>query len=307
MQSTLFHASRHVSDAELHPPLVRCTFCGSEALRPTGIVIQRAPDIELLACDACGIRTVSRLPTDDALDAYYASYYAPDAAERTTFDETPRFGRHLAALARRAGLAVDAPLRVLDLGGGDGSIALALLDALGVTEAEVVVVDSVPLACPARAGWSIAQAETLDEAEGVFSIVLASAILEHLPLPGDALDACLDRVAPGGLFYARTPWIEPLRRVLPGLDFCFPGHLHDMGAAFWDRGAANRSDRVRVLASRPSIVENSLQAHPLRALAAWTLKLPAHVEVRLRGKGSGRVRWGFTGGWEVAWVATTAG
>jgi len=302
MQSTLFHASRHVGEDDLHPPLVRCTVCGSEHLEPTGIRIQSGPDIELLACGACGVRTVSRVPTDAALDAYYAEYYDADADERTTFDERPRFGEHLAALWRaRPAYGVTngpiEPLRVLDFGGGDGGLALATLSALACARAEVTVVDSVPLAQARTSAWELRRVDTLDDARGTYDLVLASAILEHLPLPGAALDACLDRLAPEGLFYARTPWIEPLRRRLPSLDFCFPGHLHDMGATFWDRAAAARSRQIQVLRSRPSLVENSLRTHPLRALAAWTLKLPAHLEVRLRGDGSGRVRWGFTGGW----------
>lgn len=298
LRSTLFHASRHLDEDALLPRHEACRGCGATDLRATGVVLQQAPLVRLLRCAHCELRSADRMPTDEALDAYYASYYDADAGERVTLDTRARFGAHLAgALATATG----ARLRILDLGGGDGTLAVEVARAAG-RDAAITVVDSVEPLAAGPAGVTLTRVDTLDETPiGSFDLVIASAILEHLPRPGDALDACVERLAPGGVFYARTPWAEPLARRLPSFDLGFPGHLHDMGAPFWDTAAAARAARVDVVASRPSIVENSLRAHPLRAAAAWLLKAPAHVEGRVRdARGSARW-WTWVGGWEVLW------
>ena len=96
-------------------------------------------------------------------------------------------------------------------------------------------------------------------------------------------------IADGGYFYARTPYVVPLTRLMPRLDLTYPGHVHDMGMDFWDK-VTDAFDFPGVqIESRPSLVETSFTQAPARTFAAYALKAPARI-VR---------SWPFVGGWEV--------
>lgn len=65
-----------------------------------------------------------------------------------------------------------------------------------------------------------------------FDLVVAGAVVEHLPDPKDALTTLFSLVADGGYFYARTPYMYPFLKHLKGMPLGYPGHLHDMGPQF---------------------------------------------------------------------------
>jgi SAM-dependent methyltransferase len=291
-----YHGSLHLDEAQLQPPLAGCPFCRGTGLRRL-FALQEQPRVDLRACDTCGAASASRMPTDTTLTQYYSRYYTETTAQaHVTVDSVPGFAAHLARLAAAA--LPSSPRAVLDFGGGDGSIGIALADRLGRSHPveEVVVVDlsDEPLTrgrTPARR-----QPGLDDLAPGTFDVVLASAILEHLPAPREVLGRLLELAAPGGVFYARTPFVAPLLRVTRRLglevEFCFPGHLHDLGPRFWNQviEVIGPVGRWRVLVSRPSPVETSLRVSPLRTIAAHVAKAPW----RLLGN-----RYPFVGGWEI--------
>src|SRR5262249_29447976 len=103
-------------------------------------------------------------------------------------------------------------------------------------------------------------------------------------------------VRPGGSFYVRTPYAEPLIRLARSIglniDFGFPVHLYDLGEMFWRRilATTDLAGSYSVHSSRPSIVESTLSSAPLRTIAAHLLKAPWW----LIGDS-----YGLIGGWEV--------
>lgn len=297
MKVAAFHASRCLPEADLGPVQAGCLWCGSTNVRPVAVV-QAQPEVELRRCRSCAASSVSRLPTPEALDHYYGSYYQGDADHAVTMDDPTRLAARIAGYAPAAGRH----LRVLDLGGGDGTISAEVLRARGAA-GDVTVVDyDHRRTARAPAGVTISHVTDLAEvpADEVFDLVVASAVLEHLPEPGPVLTDLLGRVAPGGVFYARAPYVEPFlavgRRLGLTIDFTFPAHLSDLGPAFWDGLGAwvPEVKRFDVLASRPSPVETSLRQRPTRTLVAAAAKAPWHV-----AKG-----WPFVGGWEWAARAT---
>lgn len=297
MRSTLYHESRHLTDDELEPGDDTCPLCGATGPRRVIVPIQRDPHVALLACDVCGASSASRMPTEAALTAYYDAYYDPGEAH-VTVDGVSRFGAHIAALAGPG----RGTYRILDFGGGDGSIAIDVARRCirgDVTNADVIVVDFHEPA-PSTPPVHVRSVRELDDAPGAFDLVIASAIIEHLPAAGAILSALIARLAPGGTFYARTPWMAPLARLTGRVDLSFPGHVHDLGAPFWDRAIERMPVDLDVVASRPSIVENALSEHPARALIAHTLKAPAFAQRRL-GLQRWMPTWPLVGGWEVAW------
>ncbi len=301
MRATLYHSSVHLPDADLQAPDTACPLCDHGGPRPIIGTIQRDPDVHLLQCPRCRGASVSRMPTADALDRYYGGYY-DDADVSHTFDEAPRFARHV---MRTSGLAVAGrPLRVLDFGGGDGALALAIAALAidrGAIEVDVTVVDFVTPAPAPDPRVRARAVEHLDDAGDDYDLVLASAILEHLPDATAVLQRLVAALAPGGVFYARTPWVAAFVARAPSFDFGFPGHVHDLGAAFFNGAPARFGLDIDIVASQPSIVENAVAKHPGRAIAAHVLKLPARAEVALKGHGRGGIAWRWVGGWEVFW------
>jgi SAM-dependent methyltransferase len=238
------------------------------------------------------------MPTSEALRSYYADYYE-DADERVTFNLPERLARHIF----KKGFAV-VPRRtvsVLDFGGGDAAIARAIAGLLldrGADRVRIQLVDFNAEVKPLESTRiSLDRSESLNGVdEDAFDLVIASAILEHIPRPIRDLTRLLEALRPGGVLYARTPSVVPLLRLLGhfGLrpDFTFPAHLHDLGEKFWD-GILDQlplKNSIEVLDSRPALVETTFASHPLRTAAAHLLKWPW----RLFGS-----CWGWTGGWEV--------
>jgi len=128
-------------------------------------------------------------------------------------------------------------------------------------------------------------------------LVLASSILEHIPYPQEDFTRLLSAVRPGGLFYARTPCVAALFRILQRIglpvDFTYPAHVHDMGEAYWSsilRFLPPPFQQYSVIWSHPSLVETTLRKNAMRTVAAYVMKAPW----RILGN-----RYQFVGGWEV--------
>jgi hypothetical protein len=76
------------------------------------------------------------------------------------------------------------------------------------------------------------------------------------------------------------------------IDFTYPGHVHDMGQAFWENVLASlrAGSNFRLVRSRPAIVETEFRMHPSRTAVAYALKSPWWL---LRGA------YSMVGGWEA--------
>jgi SAM-dependent methyltransferase len=300
--SAAFHHSQHLMESQLLPPHSACLFCGSK--QRTGLFsLQDNPEIMLLKCNLCGAATASRLPTSEALVEYYNSYYTSSCFRgcdtRITFDNARRFGRHLSKrfLKRNPSSFI----RILDFGGGDGTIALETARNIinrSAASVEITVVDlNTTLAIAADERISLIHRKSLDNLQpDSYQFIIASAVIEHLAQPKPAMNDLLNLLSIGGLFYARTPYIVPLTRLMHligvKLDFTFPAHIHDLGQDFWESYFTMGicPGHFSVLESQPSIVETSLARHTIRTVTAYLLKGPYYIF------GSW---WKLVGGWEV--------
>jgi SAM-dependent methyltransferase len=237
------------------------------------------------------------MPTDDALARYYQGYYDANASGVTVGDTERWAGLWDATILPELAGSERPTLRMLDFGGGNGAIAQALaqrwLRRFASIELCVVDLEADPVAST-RPEVAITSAPTVREAAGQFDVIIASAIIEHVPDPAGTLRELLARTTPGGVVYVRTPYVVPLLRTVGrvvDIDFTFPAHLHDLGRAFWDGVprwlAAER--RIDVAVSRPSAVETTLRSAPARTIAAHAIKAPARISRR----------WPFVVGWEA--------
>ena len=303
--STLYHSRKHLPEERLHPAVSACPWCGC-VKRESVAILQQNPLVTLLQCPDCFATSASRMPTGEALADYYAAYYVTEKFEKTgarvTVGNPGRMGAHFARWME--GRHQGQVLRILDFGGGDGTVAVQAADLLSrrqpaLRRIEIVVVDyntvPIPTPLPNRV-ISLQRHPNLGSLPaGCFDFVIASAVLEHIPEAKVTLDQLLGLMRPGAAFYARTPFIVPLfklcQRFGVDMDFTFPGHVYDLGQLFWEKYfSRHERGNFRVLTSRPSIVESAFHEAFFRTVAAHLCKFP------WRFLGS---KWGFVGGWEI--------
>ena len=125
-----FHASirvDHVSAENLVPADQSCPVCLFSGPRAAVLRIQTTPDIYYLKCPSCGACSTSAMPSPVYLEDYYNKYYAETDAG-VTIRNVNRFARHI--LNRVNLLSGNNVLQILDFGGGDGSVAIAISEIL---------------------------------------------------------------------------------------------------------------------------------------------------------------------------------
>ena len=300
INTAIFHRSLHLDESNLEPPDSRCPFCSSTN-RQHVYILQKNPEVLLLRCVVCHALSASRMPIDEALAEYYSDYYDSSASQASdgqiTFDEPIRLARNLADMYRR--YRGDATVAILDFGGGDGTIshlvAMQLIER-GAAQVNITVVDySKKIVRPQDSRVAINRADSLVDIGDPYGFVIASAVIEHYPRPRVLLRDLLQCVEQGGIFYARTPYMYPIMKLcqLIGVkvDFTYPGHLHDLGQAFWEVYFTNKQPGdFQILESKPSMVETTLRKHFLRTVAAYAFKAPWYLLGR---------SYKYVGGWEV--------
>lgn len=301
VSAAAYHSGRFLQENDLLPESQCCPWCRFSGTREQLLSVQQSPDVWLLGCPVCHAVSTSRVATEAAIDAYYASYYSESASRRVTCGNPGRHARHICSYTKFDSQTTR--ISILDFGGGDGSISHAVaLELARHTRAsiDITVVDyNERLVHPANPRVTLEHAFNLDELSKrqTFDIVLASAILEHLTEPAETTRRLLEMLNPGGYFYARTPCMVPLLRLLKriqiSIDFTFPAHFHDLGQDFWRNVLATlgmAGQEWTVLSNRPSLVETSFSENLSRTLLSYVMKAPWWV------LGSS---YRFTGGWEV--------
>jgi 2-polyprenyl-3-methyl-5-hydroxy-6-metoxy-1,4-benzoquinol methylase len=300
MRATGFHEGMRVGSADVYDASDICPVCRSTQPRKAVFNVQHDPEIDMLECLSCGAFSASQMPKSEFLDHYYAQYYSGES-ESYTLNGPTRFARHIVQFMRDPALAGD--LRILDFGGGDGSLAIAVARCLQErTNASVsVTIDVVDYASPRDPefpGVLIKGHQELADVQGGFDIIIASAILEHIPDAHSAIERLTGMANKSAYMYARTPFILPIARIIPRIDITYPAHVHDMGSAFWSGFTRTFNLDAHIVSSRPSLVETTLRYSPIRTAIARALKFPAHLELALFGQNR-QPLWKFVGGWEA--------
>jgi SAM-dependent methyltransferase len=241
------------------------------------------------------------MPKPEVLADFYRRYY-DSRDEKTTYDDVRRLGRHIDGCLRR-NFHSDRP-RILDFGGGDGALAVEIAQCLLRRNAglsvEICIVDFHQPQIAPHPNITIESCDSLEKLSGRFDLVMASAVLEHIPEVNPVIRKLISLMRGGGWFYARTPYVAPFAFLPFKMDFTFPGHVHDLGPKFWDRVLETFSLDGEILRSEPSPVETILSKHFFRTLAAAALKFPARLEGCLRSsRFHRRHTWKLVGGWEI--------
>jgi SAM-dependent methyltransferase len=297
LTSTFYHKGQFLKENELLPLEKCCVFCRSEN-RKRAAVLQEQPDVYLYECLDCRAVSASRMPLNEVLAKYYSHYYDNNSL-KVASGNVERVAQYLYDGFSGHFKGGDS-LAILDFGGGNGAIAYALAKGHLLNKYKnisITVVDYAETRKSEIPEITLKHYETLSQIDsGKFDLVLASVVLEHIPYPEPVLENLLFLLKENGLIYARTPFILPifnlLKKVGIQMDFTYPGHLHDLGQEFWQNRvrALNRSGELKILSSRPSMVDTEFSQDFIRTLAAYLLKFPWYLL---------RKSYGFVGGWEI--------
>lgn len=281
----------------------RCGVCGCENMEKIG-VYKNSPRIHFVKCINCGAVTYDKVLKQSVIDEIYDDnqyYDDTDEAVNITFYGADRFGKHLLKILKN--IEIKDVCKILDFGGGDGSVAYSLAkmlrDKYPNTAFDITVVDyTQKLYKTDDVDIKMAHMFPLDKMpdSDKYDFVIASAVMEHIPTPRDVFSKLFTIVKKEGLLYFRTPYRYPLHKAAKhfGVEFdmLYPGHIWDFGGDKWWRKLPQilgLDANIRIVASRPSIVEKSFKSHFFIALASHLLKAPwfiCHL-------------WPFVGGWEA--------
>ncbi|WP_188112740.1 methyltransferase domain-containing protein [Mycobacterium simiae] len=299
VQATGFHRGKRLGAPGVEDATEMCPVCHSSRPRRPIFRVQSDPDIDMLECATCGAASASHMPKPDVLESYYAEYYSHGPL-RHTLHNPGRFARHV--LRAMPNLRRSAPLRILDYGGGDGSLSIAIAKVLHRDRKSapitIDVVDFSEPRDPEDPDVSMDAHRDLTTVEAGHDLILASAIFEHIPDAYTAINQVIACAGSGTYMYARTPFVLPLARIIRSIDITYPGHVHDMGSVFWGKFIKTFGINGGLLSSRPSLVETTFAHAPARTVLAHTLKAPAVLEQALR-RHNRPPRWNLVGGWEA--------
>jgi SAM-dependent methyltransferase len=280
-----------------------CPTCDSTAPRSVIMRANESPQVDWLACSVCRGASLSRMPSDEYLDAYYERYYDSQRRSSEVDDAIWQKLAHRISKEIRLGDTGQNAVRILDFGGGRGGVSLTIAKQLARRRSvTVTIVDrsfEQSHASHTEHGVDVERVRSLERAEGKFDLVVASSVLEHVPRLAPLLRDLLGKIQDaGGGFYARTPYALPLRKLYFKYDMIFPEHVHDLGPSFWNRVMDRHGIHARTVLSRPSIVESFIWDRPIATVAANVLKLPGRVERWIRQSPRDYL-WNWVGGWEL--------
>ena len=282
-----------------------CGCCGAESFKKL-IPLYSDPPINYIRCNVCGGVTYDRIYSQKGIDEMYRKDdiyedYEKEGNSRITFYGSERIVRHILKHIHISS-GTKKVISILDFGGGDGEISYILgrklLTEHKCCDVEIVVVDYNESLYPSKNKHiHISRSFPLETvSEKQFDIVLASAVIEHLPKPGEYMKMLFDRAKRGGYIYFRTPYVFPIYKTLRrfGINYFtgFPGHIWDLGQYWWEHAADSigyPKGKVKLVRSCPSIVEKSLRVEFVNALAAYLMKSVWYVFPK----------WQYVGGWET--------
>ena len=285
---------------------VECGCCGAGTLVDARLEYIPELNIRFVKCPKCDAVSYNRIATQEYLDKMYTNYkdaynwYNNDQNEAVTFSEPDRMAKHIYKAIEDELLPKD-EIKILDFGGGSGVMGYKLAKVLYSNnmckKIRVVVVDYLDKLYPSDSRDIVMDRAfpIQDINEDHFDVVIASAIIEHLPKPKIEMTKLFSVMAEGGYLYCRMPYGLPLFRLTKifGVDFdmLYPGHIWDFSPQWYNKIIQYVGDpqQIKLIHSQPSIPETTFKQHFSRALITYLLKLPWYI----------CHSWPFVGGWEA--------
>lgn len=298
-KNTIKKYERHLNEKQVIKSIDFCPICRSPNKRFSVTKIYSNPLIEFLYCSNCKGYSASMMPKDSYLKKYYSSYYC-ESEKKYTFGNIMRFAKHIIKNANI--ITSQSRIRILDFGGGDGSLSKGVAELISNKDSNlkilVMLCDYQKTESFSKKNLDFISVQSLDKINYTFDLVLASGVIEHIPDVYSIIKKLFYMVKPGGVFYARTPYVMPFRKIINNYPLLYPMHLHDLGPSFWNRLPKIYNIESEILYSKPSIVQTDFSEELLKTLLAYLFKMPAYLEIFLRNNPKDLI-WKFVGGWEI--------
>lgn len=253
---------RHLNKKQVIKANEICPICRSSNKRFSITKIQSNPLIDFLYCPNCKGYSASMMPTDTYLQKYYSNYYY-ESKKKYTFGNIMRFAKHIVKNLKVINNKNE--LRILDFGGGDGSlskgIAGLILNKDQNLKISIMLCDYQKTESFSNNNLNFISVQNLDKINCTFDLVLASGVIEHIPDVYSTLKKLFHMVKPGGIFYSRSPYVIPFRKIFKNYPLLYPMHLHDLGPSFWNRVSEIYNIESEILYSKPSIVQTGVNPY----------------------------------------------
>jgi 2-polyprenyl-3-methyl-5-hydroxy-6-metoxy-1,4-benzoquinol methylase len=198
---------------------VACAVCGGSECEQLARKDRYGIPLSVCICRACGlIRTEPRLRQQD-YDDFYASdyralYVGKAVADEAFFNDQYAHGLEIVSFVRRAGLAIDRNLLVVEVGAGAGGI-LAAFKEQGADVLGCDLGDSY-LEFGRQRGLNLVQGSLsqLDTGGRKIGLIIYSHVLEHVLNPRAELALVKDRLASDGRVYVEIPSVKNLHKTV---------------------------------------------------------------------------------------------
>jgi 2-polyprenyl-3-methyl-5-hydroxy-6-metoxy-1,4-benzoquinol methylase len=282
-----------------------CGICGGKLSELDDYIPEMR--VRFASCPRCGAFTYNRIACQAYMDRMYSNYddaydwYNVGETDAVTFSEPLRMAKHIYRYIHKE-IHFSDTLRILDFGGGSGvfayKLAELLLNANICKNVNITVVDYLDALYQDDGVRQIRMKHAFpiqSVKERGFHIIIASAIIEHLPNPSEELGELFSRLSEKGFFYCRMPYARPLfllaKRLGIQYDMLYPGHIWDFPPEWFEKlhTVIDAAKTARIVVSRPSIPETTLRSHFVRAVLTRLFKAPWYLFHN----------WPFVGGWEA--------
>lgn len=269
-----------------------CPSC-SHNVQDNYLILQNNPLVKMIKCEKCKLSYANKMPSQSFLNKLYKpSIYK---ANLTSNKKNTHF---LAKkIFNKIKLKKD-KIKILDFGGGNGSLSIELISLLEKINilADSLIVD-VYNSCNSK-NISFEHVNEFKNNQQKYDVILASAVLEHLPNFVKTTDNLLGKINDGGYFYCRTPWEYEISKIVRFYKIKWPRHLYDIGGDYWVNFFKKKKGFEVILneTSNSEISANNVFKYSI----AKFLKSISHIENFLfRGRDIYQPKWPYVGGWDI--------
>jgi len=185
-----------------------CPVCSADTLAET-----RLSATPLWRCASCGVHVTQGVGAEGQTHEFYAEHYVLHSSvaaqrERHRMFRMPEYHELIGRILRHK----RAPKRWLDVGCDHGF----LLDEVRRAGIDAVGVEPQNAARAYAHSVGLHVVPTMADVQGEYDVVTAFHVLEHVANPRAFVQACAERLAPGGMLAIRVPDFGSLWRKLLG-------------------------------------------------------------------------------------------
>ena len=275
----------------LSKEIKNCLYCGNDG-QNNNLILQKNPLVKMIKCSNCKLAYANQMPKE----LFLKNLYDPKIYKSSLTNNLENT-KKLAEKIYKELEFKHKNIKILDYGGGNGELSKQLIELFikNNINAESLVVDIYNNIKGEKIYFKSVEEFKTDQKD--YDIILASAVLEHLPNFIDVLENLLSKLANEGYFYCRTPWEFELSKLMKFYKIKWPRHLYDIGGHFWVNFFKNKND-FDIILSETSITEIN-KKKKLRYFIAQFLKNISKFEFYMKKNKVSLPKWPFVGGWDL--------